>query len=54
MKRILAIGIGAGNLEYVIIQAVNALNQVNVFFVMDKGGRRRNSSHYARRSSSGK
>ncbi|MFT4066932.1 precorrin-6A synthase (deacetylating) [Paraburkholderia sp.] len=31
------IGIGAGNPEYVTIQAVNALNQVDVFFVMDKG-----------------
>ncbi|EEA04411.1 precorrin-6A synthase (deacetylating) [Burkholderia sp. H160] len=37
MKRILIIGIGAGNPEYVTIQAVNALNQVDVFFVMDKG-----------------
>lgn len=37
MKRILIIGIGAGNPEYVTVQAVNALNQVNVFFVMDKG-----------------
>jgi precorrin-6A synthase len=37
MKRILIIGIGAGNPEYVTIQAVNALNEVDVFFVMDKG-----------------
>ncbi|KMQ80916.1 Precorrin-6A synthase [Candidatus Burkholderia pumila] len=37
MKRILIIGIGAGNPEYVTMQAVNALNQVDVFFVMDKG-----------------
>jgi precorrin-6A synthase len=37
MKKILIIGIGAGNLEYVTIQAVNALNQVDVFFVLDKG-----------------
>jgi precorrin-6A synthase len=37
MKKILIIGIGAGNLEYVTIQAVNALNQVDVFFILDKG-----------------
>jgi precorrin-6A synthase len=37
LKRILIIGIGAGNPEYVTVQAVNALNQVDVFFVMDKG-----------------
>jgi precorrin-6A synthase len=37
MKKILIIGIGAGNPEYVTIQAINALNQVDVFFVMDKG-----------------
>jgi precorrin-6A synthase len=37
MKKILIIGIGAGNPEYITIQAVNALNQVDVFFVMDKG-----------------
>jgi precorrin-6A synthase len=37
MKKILIIGIGAGNPEYVTVQAINALNQVDVFFVMDKG-----------------
>jgi precorrin-6A synthase len=37
MKKVLIIGIGAGNPEYVTIQAVNALNQVDVFFIMDKG-----------------
>jgi precorrin-6A synthase len=37
MKKLLIIGIGAGDPEYVTIQAVNALNQVDVFFVMDKG-----------------
>jgi precorrin-6A synthase len=37
MKRILIIGIGAGNPDYVTMQAVNALNEVDVFFVMDKG-----------------
>ena len=37
MKKILIIGIGAGNPEYVTIQAVNALNQVDVFFILEKG-----------------
>lgn len=37
MKKILIIGVGAGNLDYVTIQAVNALNRVDVFFILDKG-----------------
>ncbi len=37
MKKILIIGIGVGNPDYVTIQAVKALNQVDVFFIMDKG-----------------
>jgi precorrin-6A synthase len=37
MKRILIIGIGAGDPDYVTVQAVNALNQVDVFFILDKG-----------------
>jgi precorrin-6A synthase len=37
MRRIFVIGIGAGNPDYITVQAINALNQVDVFFVMDKG-----------------
>ena len=37
MKTILIIGIGAGNPEYVTMQAVRALNRADVFFIMDKG-----------------
>jgi precorrin-6A synthase len=37
MKKILIIGIGAGNPEYMTIQAVHALNEVDVFFILDKG-----------------
>ena len=37
MKRILVIGIGAGDPDYITMQAVNALNQATVFFIMDKG-----------------
>jgi len=37
VKKILLIGIGAGDPEHVTMQAVKALNRVDVFFVMDKG-----------------
>ena len=37
MKKILIIGIGAGDPEYVTVQAVKALNRVDVFFILDKG-----------------
>jgi precorrin-6A synthase len=33
----LVIGIGAGNPDYITMQAVKALNLVDVFFLMDKG-----------------
>ena len=37
MSRILVIGIGAGDPDYITVQAIQALNQVDVFFVNDKG-----------------
>jgi precorrin-6A synthase len=37
MKKLLLIGIGAGNPDYITMQAVKALNRVDVFFLMDKG-----------------
>jgi precorrin-6A synthase len=37
MKKLLVIGIGAGNPDYITMQAVKALNRVDVFFLMDKG-----------------
>jgi precorrin-6A synthase len=37
MKKILIIGIGAGDPDYVTIQAVKALNRVDVFFLLEKG-----------------
>jgi precorrin-6A synthase len=37
MRKIFIIGIGAGNPDHVTVQAINALNQVDVVFVMDKG-----------------
>ncbi|RAI68253.1 precorrin-6A synthase (deacetylating) [Pseudomonas fluorescens] len=40
MKTLLVIGIGAGNPDYITMQAVKALNRVDVFFLMDKGQRK--------------
>lgn len=37
MKKLLLIGIGAGNPEHLTIQAVKALNRAKVFFILDKG-----------------
>ena len=37
MRKLLLIGIGAGHRDHITIQAVNALNSVDVFFVLDKG-----------------
>src|ERR1700744_1431268 len=37
MRKVFVIGIGAGNPDYITVQAINALNEVDVFFVMDKG-----------------
>ena len=37
MKKVLIIGIGAGDPDYVTIQAVKAMNTVDVFFFLDKG-----------------
>ncbi|MEA2151136.1 MAG: precorrin-6A synthase [Solirubrobacteraceae bacterium] len=37
MRRVLVIGIGAGDPGHVTLQAVAALNAADVFFVMDKG-----------------
>jgi precorrin-6A synthase len=37
MRKILVIGIGAGNPDYLTVQAINALNRVDVFFIPDKG-----------------
>ncbi len=37
MRKLYIIGIGAGNPEYVTVQAIKALNAVNVFFFLNKG-----------------
>jgi precorrin-6A synthase len=37
MRKLYLIGIGAGNPEHITVQAIKALNLVDVFFFMDKG-----------------
>ena len=37
MPKVLVIGIGAGNPDYLTVQAIEALNRVDVFFIPDKG-----------------
>lgn len=37
MRKLYLIGIGAGNPEYVTVQAIKALNATNVFFFLNKG-----------------
>ncbi|QRY77298.1 precorrin-6A synthase (deacetylating) [Pseudomonas sp. PDNC002] len=37
MKQLLIIGIGAGDPDYLTVQAINAMNRSDVFFLMDKG-----------------
>ena len=37
MRRLNVIGIGAGDPEYLTVQAINALNRTDVFFFTDKG-----------------
>ena len=37
MRRLKLIGIGAGNPDYITMQAINALSEVDVVFVTDKG-----------------
>lgn len=37
MRKVFVIGIGAGDPEHVTVQAIKALNEVDVFFVIEKG-----------------
>jgi precorrin-6A synthase len=45
MRKVFVIGIGAGNPDYVTVQAINALNEVDVFFIMDKGHEKEDLVH---------
>lgn len=37
MRKLFIIGVGGGDPDYITIQAIKALNKVDVFFVIDKG-----------------
>ena len=37
MRKLFLIGIGAGNPDYITVQAIEALKQVDVVFAIDKG-----------------
>ena len=37
MRRVYVIGIGAGDPEHLTLQAIAAMNRVDVFFTIDKG-----------------
>ena len=41
MRRVLVIGIGAGDPDHVTMQAIKAMNDADVFFVVEKRGERR-------------
>ena len=45
MRKLYIIGIGAGNPEYLTVQAIKALNLVDVFFFMDKGESKEELNH---------
>ena len=40
MKKIYLIGIGPGNPDYLTIQAINTMKEVDVFFILEKGERK--------------
>jgi precorrin-6A synthase len=37
MREVLVIGIGAGDPDYITVQAIKAMNRVDAFFIVDKG-----------------
>jgi len=45
MRRLIVIGIGAGDPEYVTVQAIKALNRTDVFFFTDKGDEKSDLLH---------
>ena len=45
MRKLYIIGIGAGNPEYLTVQAIKALNLVDVFFFMDKSESKEELNH---------
>ncbi|GGO95724.1 precorrin-6A synthase (deacetylating) [Wenjunlia tyrosinilytica] len=49
MKRLLVIGIGAGDPDHLTLQAVKALNRADAFFLLDKGEEKRDLVRLRRR-----
>jgi precorrin-6A synthase len=47
-RKVMIIGIGAGNPDYVTIQAIEAMNRVDAFFIPDKGGEKADLSRVRR------
>ncbi len=47
-RKVIVIGIGAGNPDYVTVQAIDALNRVTVFFIPDKGTEKANLARLRR------
>lgn len=48
-RKVIVIGIGAGNPEHVTMQAVDALNRASVFLIPDKGAEKRDLSALRRK-----
>jgi precorrin-6A synthase len=47
-RKVIIIGIGAGNPDYVTIQAIDAMNRADVFFIPDKGAEKADLSRVRR------
>jgi precorrin-6A synthase len=47
-RKVMIIGIGAGNPDYLTIQAIDAMNRVDVFFIPDKGAEKADLSRVRR------
>jgi precorrin-6A synthase len=47
-RKVMIIGIGAGNPDFVTIQAIDAMNRVDVFFIPDKGAEKAELSRVRR------
>lgn len=48
MRQLLIIGIGAGNPDHMTVQAIKALNRVDVFLIPDKGDEKQTLKHLRR------
>jgi precorrin-6A synthase len=47
-RKVIIIGIGAGNPDFITIQAIDAMNRVDVFFIPDKGAEKAELSRVRR------